>query len=477
MKPPVLIVDDEVSLCGLLEVFFEKKGYAPICAHSLNGALKLLDKPEPVLAMVDLSLGQDSGLELVKILVERFPRLPVIVMTAYGSVETAVTAVKLGAFDFLSKPFEMVFLGKVVEKAVSARTLETENRELKDILRRQTVDLVGQSPAMAALKQRVDAIATSESTVLITGESGTGKELVAKLIHQKSLRSHKPFVVVNCSALSESLLESELFGHVKGAFTSAFSDKEGLFAVAEGGTVFLDEIGEMPMHTQVKLLRVIQEREITRVGGTASTRIDVRLLAATNVDLELAVGQGRFREDLYYRLNVLRINTPPLRERGEDPVLLSNHFLERKTHGKKSFSSTALSQILHYAWPGNVRQLENAVERAIAFSQGAMIETLELDLKTPNLDKSPLARLDAASPEAPPAAGPANPGLETEGAANAAAPSGHPANPTLEDIEKAYIFWVLSQQNWHKPTAARILGLDISTLYRKIEKYGLKAHS
>ncbi|MDQ3000346.1 MAG: sigma-54 dependent transcriptional regulator [Fibrobacterota bacterium] len=463
MKPPVLIVDDEVSLCGLLEVFFEKKGYAPVSAQNVAGALKRMEGPEPLLAMVDLTLGPESGLTVVKALLEKYPRLPVVVMTAYGTVEKAVEAVKLGAFDFISKPFEMVFLGKVVEKAVATRVLEDENRELKAIIRRQGVDLVGQSQSVCQLRARIDAIASSESTVLITGESGTGKELVAKLIHQKSLRSHKSFVVVNCSALSENLLESELFGHVKGAFTSAHADKEGLFAVAEGGTVFLDEIGEMPMRTQVKLLRVIQEREITPVGGTATFRIDVRLLAATNVILEEAVAKGRFREDLYYRLNVLRIYTPALSERGEDAALLANHFLQRKAHGRKFFSPEALARIQAYSWPGNVRQLENAVERAIAFSTGGTIDTLELDLQTP------------------PYQGPEDQGLGEgpmpSGSDGSALSMGNGLTPTLNDIEKAWIYWVLSQNNWHKPTAARILGLDISTLYRKIEKYGLKAQS
>jgi DNA-binding NtrC family response regulator len=471
MKPTVLLVDDEPSIRELLGVFFEKKGYAPRTARNVSEGLKLLDGPEPVMAMVDLSLGQDSGLVLVKAMAEKFPRLPVVVMTAYGTVEKAVEAVKLGAFDFIAKPFEMGFLSKVVEKAVGPRHLEKENRELKEILRRQGADLVGASPAMQELKSRIDAIAPSDSTALITGESGTGKEMVAKLIHQKSRRADKPFVPVNCSALSENLLESELFGHVKGAFTSASSDKEGLFAVADGGTVFLDELGEMPLRTQVKLLRVLQEREITPVGGTASIKIDVRILAATNVNLEEAVAKGGFREDLYYRLNVLRVHTPPLGERGEDAVLLANHFLERKTRGKKVFTREALQQILAYSWPGNVRQLENAVERAVAFNQGGEIASLELDLH-PAGDKSspsgaPAAPVADASgapqggPGSPP--GPENTPLR-----------GDPA-PTLAEIEKAYIFWILSQNQWHKATAAKILGLDISTLYRKIERYGLKA--
>ncbi len=467
MKPKVLIVDDEVSLCALLEVFFEKKGYATVSAHSVEAGLKLLDGPEPLLAMVDLALGQGSGLTLVKALLDRFPRVPVVVMTAYGTVEKAVEAVKLGAFDFISKPFEMVFLGKVVEKAVATRTLETENRELKDFIRRQGVELIGQSPVFLQLKDRINAIASSESTVLITGESGTGKELVAKLIHQKSLRSLKPFVVVNCSSLSESLLESELFGHVKGSFTSAHADKDGLFAVANGGSVFLDEIGEMPLRTQVKLLRVIQEREITQVGGTASSRIDVRILAATNVNLEDAVAQGQFREDLYYRLNVLRINTPALAERSEDSILLANYFLNRKSGGRKAFTATALEQILAYAWPGNVRQLENAVERAIAFSTSESIETLELDLPGTTVADPDPGHTFARTGK-----------MEASGAMPAGERAFGPGtSPTLNDIEKAYIFWVLTENQWHKPTVAKILGLDISTLYRKIERYGLKVPS
>ena len=412
----------------LLGVFFEKKGYAPRTARNLAEGLKLLDGPEPVMAMVDLSLGQDSGLVLVKAMAEKFPGLPVVVMTAYGTVEKAVEAVKLGAFDFIAKPFEMGFLSKVVEKAVGPRHLEKENRELKEILRRQGVELVGTSPAMRELKARIEAIAPSDSTTLITGESGTGKEMVAKLIHQKSRRAAKPFVPVNCSALSENLLESELFGHVKGAFTSASSDKEGLFAVAEGGTVFLDELGEMPLRTQVKLLRVLQEREITPVGGTVSVKIDVRILAATNVNLEEAVSKGTFREDLYYRLNVLRMHTPPLAERGEDAVLLANYFLEKKARGKKTFSQEALRQIQAYSWPGNVRQLENAVERAVAFSQGGEIASLEMDVH------------QAQGPGACRGC-PGHPG--TPGTSGSAAALPGEAAPALAEIEKAYIFWIL----------------------------------
>jgi DNA-binding NtrC family response regulator len=462
MKPNVLIVDDEVSLCALLEVFFDKKGYTPVSAHNVAEGLVLLKGPEPAMALVDLSLGHESGLTMVKAIIARFPQVPVVVMTAYGTVEKAVEAVKLGAFDFISKPFEMAFLAKVVEKAVSKRTLEIENRELKDFIRKQGVELVGQSPAILQLKERITAIAPSESTVLITGESGTGKELVAKLIHQKSSRAQKPFVVVNCSALSESLLESELFGHVKGSFTSAHVDKVGLFAVAEGGTVFLDEIGEMPLRTQVKLLRVIQEREITQVGGTVSSRIDVRILAATNVNLEDAVAQGHFREDLYYRLNVIRIYTPTLAERSEDGLLLANYFLEKKSQGRKSFTSTALSQIRAFGWPGNVRQLENAVERAIAFSSSGIIDSLELDI--PSSSSAELGSNHGISQAG-----------NTEGILSGGIGGG--LSPTLSEIEKAYIYWILSQNQWHKPTAAKILGLDISTLYRKIERYGLKIQS
>ena len=467
MKPTVLIVDDEVSICKLLEVFFEKRGYTPVSAQVLPAALRLLDGPEPMMAMVDLALGPDSGLTLLKTVVERYPGIPVMVMTAFGSVEKVVETMQLGAIDFISKPFDMLLLGQKVDKAMSKRALELENRELRDLVRRPVGDMVGLSPAILQLKDRINAIASSGSTVLITGGSGTGKELVAQLIHQKSLRALRPFVVVNCSALSESLLESELFGHVKGAFTSAYADKVGLFAVANGGTVFLDEIGEMPMRTQVKLLRVIQEREITEVGGTTSSRIDVRILAATNVNLEDAVGQGRFREDLYYRLNVLRIYTPTLAERGEDSILLANHFLKKKSRGSKSFTATALAQIRACSWPGNVRQLENAVERAIAYSSQDVIDSLEFDLPT------------LTATESVPAHGPTRSGSMEMPSLGLGGEVGTPAgsSPTLNEIEKAYIYWVLSQNQWHKPTAAKILGLDISTLYRKIERYGLKIQS
>jgi DNA-binding NtrC family response regulator len=475
MKSRVLVVDDEASLCSLLEVFFERRGFAVDKAHSLRSAMQVLEKPEPALAMVDLSLGQDSGLELLKSLMTRFPQLPVIVMTAYGTVEKAVEAIKLGAFDFIQKPFEMVFLAKVVDKALATRALESENHELKEKLRRKvTIELIGQSEPMVRLKGLIDAVASSESTVLITGESGTGKEVVAKLIHQKSLRAEKPFVAVNCSALSESLLESELFGHVKGSFTSAYADKVGLFQVAHGGTLFLDEIGDMPLKTQVKLLRVLQEKEITPVGGTESRKIDVRLLAATNVDLESAVAQNRFREDLYYRLNVLRLHTPRLNERGDDSVLLANYFLQRKTGGRKSFSPEALASIAGSQWPGNVRQLENTVERAIAFASSDLIQSIEMETRAPHSGASSAAadHLDPAFSDSPLEAG-----AETTSLFGQSIPAGTAISPTLLDLEKAYIHWILSQNQWQKPKAARILGLDISTLYRKIEKYGLKPNS
>ncbi len=457
MNPQVLIIDDEVSLCSLLEVFFEKKGYAVTSAHNLIDGLKLRDGPEPLMAMVDLSLGPDSGLTIVKALLEKFPTLPVIVMTAYGTVEKAVEAIKLGAFDFISKPFEMVFLHKVVEKVIANRSLHRENIELKEVLKDQSQsEFVGRSNIMHLLREKIEAVACSESTVLITGESGTGKERVAKLIHQKSRRLGKPFVVVNCSALSENLLESELFGHIKGAFTSAYTDKEGLFAAANEGTIFLDEIGEMPLHTQVKLLRVLQEREVLPVGGTVPTAINVRILAATNVDLEEAVARNLFREDLYYRLNVLRIYMPRLAEREEDPALLADYFLKRKSHGQKTFSPAALSQILAYSWPGNVRELENAVERAIAFTPEASIDHLDLDNRV-IAEYTQDFKMDGAGKESD--------YFPTQSSV---------ASPTMNEIEKAYIYWVLTQNNGHKPTAAKILGLDVSTLYRKIEKYGLK---
>ncbi len=283
MKPLALIVDDEKSLCSMLTVFFERKGFRTAVAHSRNEAESLMGKSEPEIALVDLSLGRDSGLDVLNALLSSYPGLPVLVMTAYGTVEKAVEAIKLGAHDFLSKPFDMVHLAQVVDKALSQRALRRENQVLREALHRGQVDFIGQSAPIEDLRRRIRSAAQSESTVLITGESGTGKEVVAKLLHQESRRCEGPFVVVNCSALSENLLESELFGHVKGAFTSAHADKEGLICAADGGTLFLDEIGDMPLKTQVKLLRVLQERDVTPVGGTVSRRVDVRFLAATNV--------------------------------------------------------------------------------------------------------------------------------------------------------------------------------------------------
>jgi DNA-binding NtrC family response regulator len=467
VKPLALIVDDEKSLCSMLTVFFERRGFQTAVAHSRKEAESLTPSLHPEIALVDLSLGRDSGLDVLNGLLTTFPGMPVLVMTAYGTVEKAVEAIKLGAFDFLSKPFDMVYLAQVVDKALSQRALRRENQALREVIRRGQVEFIGQSPPIEDLRQRLRSAAQSDSTVLITGESGTGKEVVAKLLHQESRRNEGPFVVVNCSALSENLLESELFGHVKGSFTSAHADKEGLICAADQGTLFLDEIGDMPLKTQVKLLRVLQERDVTPVGGTVSRKVDVRFLAATNVIMEEAVARGRFREDLYYRLNVLRLNTPALRERGDDALLLAGFFLEKKSKGRKRFSTEALHAIGLAPWPGNVRQLENAVERAIAFSAGSVIEledwnTSEAGMASvPRSDSRSESRLDSSSP--PVVSGNQNaltatPGLE----------------PTLAVLEKAYIHWVLSENQWQKPKAAKILGLDISTLYRKIERYGLK---
>ncbi len=398
----------------------------------------------------DLNLRSSSGLDLCRELVTRHPGLPVIIITGFGSIESAVQAIRLGAYDFITKPFDFEALALTVERAVKHFALQREvNRLRTEVTQNQPrfPDLLGQSPPMLELFRMLGRAADSSTTVLVTGESGVGKELVARAVHQASRRRTGPFVALNCGALPETLLESELFGHVRGAFTDARADRSGVFREANGGTLFLDEVGELPMPLQPKLLRVLQERTVRPVGADRELPIDVRIVCATNADLQAAVEAGRFREDLYYRLDVVHLEVPPLRSRGTDVVLLAEAFLERlaRREGQavRPLSPEAAQCLLTYDWPGNVRELLNALERALVLSDGKSVRVDDL----PERIRSPRA---VALPD--------------------------DREPTtllpLAEMEKRYILKVLALKQGNKRQTAEALAVDRSTLYRKLAQYG-----
>jgi DNA-binding NtrC family response regulator len=445
----ILVVDDEESMCNFLSIMLKKEGYQITTALSAKEALKKMSKDNFDVVISDLKMKEMNGLELIDEMTKMESIPYVIIMTAFATIESAIEALKKGAFDYITKPFKVDEIKLAVARALEQGKIRTENIYLKNRLKKTEGfgDIIGKSDVIVDVLNQVRRVADSDSTVLLTGESGTGKELVARAIHQHSYRSENPFVTVNCGALPEELLESELFGHKKGSFTGAIKDKKGLLEVANEGTFFLDEVGEMSPRIQVKLLRVLQEKEIVPVGGTAPVKVDVRLIAATNADLESEVNMGRFRKDLFYRLNVIPLHIPPLRERSEDIPLLIDHFLKRYVdHGGKTkkFNAEAQKLLAQYSWPGNVRELENVIERAVTLVQGASITEKDLPEKI------------------------------AEGQGQLLAKTREPENPTMETIEKAYIYWILQESGWQKQRAAEILGIDPSTLYRKIEKYGLK---
>ena len=368
----ILIVDDEKGMRDLLSIMLKNDGYRVDAAESAARARDLISKGSYDLVISDIAMPDGSGVDVLRTARETQPDCIVILITAYASTESAIEALKLGAYDYIIKPFDVEEMRIVLKNALEKRQLEQENtllkRELKETSRFD--DLVGESPAMDQVRAMLDRVAPTNSTVLIWGESGTGKELAARAIHRRSPRRSKQFVSINCGALPDELLESELFGHVKGSFTGAVAAKKGLFEVADGGTIFLDEIGDTSPAMQVKLLRVLQERQIRRVGGTEQLEVDVRIITATNQDLETMVREKRFREDLYYRINVIAVQMPPLREKREDIPSLANHFLAKynKIMGKRirEISPEAMRQLMEYGWPGNVRELENVIERAVA---------------------------------------------------------------------------------------------------------------
>ncbi|MBR9990489.1 MAG: sigma-54-dependent Fis family transcriptional regulator [Gemmatimonadetes bacterium] len=446
----VLIIDDERSILDTVQILLRGEGFEVETMQNPREALAQLDDLAPDIVLTDIRMPGLSGLEVLAALREHDVEIPVILMTAQASLQSAVQAVNEGAFYYLQKPFSNAELVALCRRAAESRLLTRENKALKREIRRRddstSVRPAGRNRAFVDVVKLAEMVAPTDSTVLITGESGTGKEVVARYIHRLSERENGPFISVNCGALPENLLESELFGHVKGSFTGAHKDKDGLLVAARGGTFFLDEVAEMSPALQVKLLRAIQEREIVPVGATQTVDIDVRIIAATNRDLDQEIRRGTFRSDLYYRLNVIALHLPPLRDREDDIALLAEHFLRRlaaDTGQDIQLSEDAVSALQHYDWPGNVRELENALERAAILTKGSTIALDSLPSRIVEPAPSPLISDRPA------------------------------ANPTLELVERAYILWVLQAEGGNKARAAEVLGIDPSTLYRKLSRYEL----
>ncbi|MED5371843.1 MAG: sigma-54 dependent transcriptional regulator [Myxococcota bacterium] len=461
MAEHLLVVDDELSMRELLAILFERQGYRVSEAASAEAALEILARGDIDGVVTDMNMPGMDGLELVRLvrsgtLAGVDAGLPMVMVTAYGTTQTAIQAMKEGADDYVLKPFDNDELVIVVAKALGHRALEEENAALKSALQGGFQEIIGVSPAMQAVYARIRKVQDSRISCLIHGESGTGKELVARAIHQGSPRAAGPFVAVNCGAIPEGLIESELFGHRKGAFTGALRDRVGYFESANGGTLFLDEIGEMPLAAQVKLLRVLQERRVVAVGDTQAKDIDARILAATNRDLEAEIAEGRFREDLYYRLNVVRIDLPPLRERREDVVMLAEHFTKHyaREHTKPvtGLSSEVIEALRAYPWPGNVRELQNAIEGAVAMESGAQITTASLP-----------RRLSGGAPVGP---------VESVGEIRVPE-EGVDLAGVLENIERAYLQAALDTAQGNKTRAAKLLGMSFRSFRYRLAKLEL----
>ncbi len=451
----ILIVDDEKSILDLLNMVFKKQGYSVESALSAEKAFELLDEDDFDLVLTDVRLPKKSGMDILKYIKEKEPHMPVIMITAYGTIKQAVEAFKAGAVDYVLKPFDVEELKIIVEKGLKERRLKEENvllrKELKE--RYSFKNMIGKSKSMQEIFGLIDKISGNDSTVLITGESGTGKEMAARALHFSGKRKDKPFTTVNCGALPENLLESELFGHVKGAFTGAVAQKKGMFQVAHQGTLFLDEIGEMSPQTQVKVLRAIQEKTIRRVGGTEEIPVDVRIISATNQDLKEKLKQGSFREDLFYRLNVITFQMPPLRERREDIPPLVQHFL--KKHCEKSgikikrVAPEVFNVFETYRWPGNIRELENVIERIVAIEERETITKKSL----PN---------ELLSPQ------------ETE-AVGRKIRSGFNLNKVMDELTKEYVQEALNLSNGNMKKASSVLGINYRSIRYLIDKYGINS--
>lgn len=451
MRSSILVVDDDKGHLAMLGTVLKDWGHEVRAVEDGEAAVAAIQERPYDVTLMDVRMAGMDGIQALKRIKEYNPAAPVLIMTAYSSVETAVEALKAGAYDYLIKPLDLDVLRHTLERGLDHSRLRAENRQLREQLSRLgSVEIIGTSPRMRELLEMAATVAPTEATVLITGESGTGKELIARAIHAGSGRSGGPLVIVNCAALSENLLESELFGHEKGAFTGADRRREGRFMQAHKGTIFLDEIGEISQSVQVKLLRAIQQREVQRVGGDKPLTVDVRILAATNRDLKAEVEAGQFREDLYYRLNVVTLVAPALRERSEDIPLLAQHFLvlfaERNGKRLTGFTPRAMDALIKAPWRGNVRELENAVERAVILTPGEYVTERELP-----------------------------PGLLAEACIEEDCPTetADLAGQPLEEVERRAVLATLEQTRGNKSEAARILGITRATLHKKLKQYGL----
>lgn len=451
MDKLVLVVDDEQSVREALGDILKDNGYRVECASDGREGLEMIDRLNPDVVLLDIRMPEMDGIQALEIISRRGQNVPVILITAYGSTETTIEAMKLGAFDYLMKPLKVNEILDTIKKAVDIKELirRSQGDEIKEG-RVKTDVMIGRSPVMQNIYKTIGRVANSNATVLIRGESGTGKELVARAIHFNSVRKDKNFVKINCASIPENLLESELFGHEKGAFTGAVTAKQGKFELAHQGTVFLDEIGEMSMSTQAKLLRVLQEREFERVGGTETIQVDVRIVAATNKDLEKSIDEGTFREDLYYRLNVVDIMLPPLRERKEDIPELVEHIIKTCSyeHGKTvtGFTREAMELLAHYDWPGNIRELKNICERAVLMSSGPLltVEDLPRSLRKKNRRIDWLGELQGDS-----------------------------LKEIVAEVEREVILKALEDNNWNRSATAQALKMNRSSLYAKMKELGI----
>ncbi len=446
MKAKILVIDDDTSLRRVLEYNLQEEGYEVLAASSGEEGLYLFGQSQPNLVITDMKMPGMDGLMVLKSIKERSTETLVIIITAFGTVDVAVEAMKAGAYDYITKPFNRDALKLTVGKALQFSGLAEENKRLKSELsdKADFRTIVGSSKEMEKVFEVIRKVADTEAAVLITGESGTGKELVARSIHANSSRRESPFVAINCAAIPRDLLESELFGHIKGAFTGAIRDKTGKFQLAEGGTLFLDEVGDLPVELQPKLLRALQEKEVEPVGGTKVQKLDVRIVSATNLNIDKAISDGSFREDLYYRLSVIPIHLPPLRERRKDIPLLIRYFCSKHGSDKISFDKDALETLVMYPWPGNVRELENSVERLLIMRDSDVISLSDLPEK-----------------------------LRENGASGSAIVTLPDEGYSLEQLEREVVVMALERNAWNQTAAARFLRIPRHTLIYRIEKYGI----
>ncbi|MBT2968559.1 MAG: sigma-54 dependent transcriptional regulator [Candidatus Thiodiazotropha sp. (ex Ctena orbiculata)] len=448
-QPTALIVDDEPDICELLEITLLRMGIDAHSVFDLTAAHKILSEQKFDLCLSDMRLPDGNGIDLVRHINETYPQLPVAMITAHGNMESAIEALKAGAFDFVSKPVDLEVLRKLVQQAIKLGKQKTEPTPEKETATADSSPMLGNSPPMKRVRELIKKLARSQAPVYISGESGTGKELAARLIHQQGPRADHPFVAVNCGAIPQELMESELFGHKKGSFTGATSDHQGLFLSADGGTLFLDEIADLPLHMQVKLLRAIQEKQVRPVGGQQEIPVDVRIISATHKNLAELVEGGDFRQDLFYRINVIELPLPPLRERSEDIPLLAQHFITRmarESGTKKSrLSSSALKKLKAYHFPGNIRELENILERSFTLLDGS--ELLADDLHLPANQQTKHTQ-DTASDQ--------------------------PLGDKMEQVEREAIIQALEETRWNRTAAAKKLGMTLRSLRYRLEKFGIE---